>query len=94
MLATAPGFASENPPDAAKLAALIRQDCGSCHGLTLQGGLGKPLTPERLAPWDRHQLIQIILGGVPGTPMPRWRPLLTESEAAWIADALKEGSLR
>jgi cytochrome c55X len=86
--------AGEPLPDPAKLANLVRQDCGSCHGLTLQGGLGKPLTADRLAQWDRDQLIHIILDGVPGTPMPGWRPLLTEAEAGWIAQVLKQGSLR
>lgn len=88
------GAAAEAAPDPAKLTALVREDCGSCHGMTLRGGLGKPLTAERLSQWDRAQLVHIILDGVPGTPMPRWRPLLTESEAAWIADALKQGTLR
>jgi cytochrome c55X len=82
------------PVDPARLANLVRQDCGSCHGLTLQGGLGKPLTADRLAQWDRDQLIHIILDGVPGTPMPGWRPLLTEAEAGWIAKVLKQGTLR
>jgi cytochrome c55X len=82
------------PLDPARLTNLVRQDCGSCHGLTLQGGLGKPLTADRLAQWDRDQLIHIILDGVPGTPMPGWRPLLTEAEAGWIAGALKQGTLR
>lgn len=68
----------------------MRQECGGCHGLTLRGGLGKPLTAERLAQWDREQLVHIILNGVPGTPMPGWRPLMTEAEARWIADTLKQ----
>jgi cytochrome c55X len=80
--------------DPVRLANLVRQDCGSCHGLTLQGGLGKPLTPDRLAQWDRDQLIHIILDGVPGTPMPGWRPLLTEAEAGWIVKTLRQGTLR
>jgi cytochrome c55X len=80
--------------DSEKLADLVRQDCGSCHGLTLKGGLGKPLTAERLVPWDRDQLTHIILDGVPGTPMPPWRRLISEAEARWIADALKSGVLR
>ncbi len=79
--------------DATRLADLVRQDCGSCHGLTLKGGLGKPLTPDHLRAWDREQLVSIILDGVPGTPMPPWRPLLSEAEARWIADALKQGRL-
>ncbi len=82
------------PEAAARLGDLVRQDCGSCHGLTLKGGLGKPLTAEALAQWDREQLAAIILDGVPGTPMPPWRPLLTEAEARFIADMLKEGRLK
>lgn len=89
-----PVIASELTPDPARLSNLMRQDCGSCHGLTLKGGLGKPLTAERLTQWDRDQLVHIILDGVPGTPMPGWRPLLTEPEARWIADELKQGTLR
>ncbi len=80
--------------DRERLADLVRQDCGSCHGLTLKGGLGKPLTPENLQGWDREQIAHIILDGVPGTPMPPWRPLLTQAEAEWIADALKQGTIR
>ena len=87
------GAAGEPSIDIAKLANLVRQDCGACHGLTLRGGLGKPLTPDDLAQWDREQLTHIILDGVPGTPMPGWRPLLSEGEAVWIADALKQGTL-
>lgn len=81
-------------PDPAKLTSLVRQDCGSCHGLTLKGGLGKPLTVAHLAKWSDDQIVNIILDGVPGTPMPPWRPLLSEAEARWIANALKRGSLR
>jgi cytochrome c55X len=86
--------AGEAPVDTTRLSNLVRQDCGSCHGLTLKGGLGKPLTVEHLRQWDREQIKHIILDGVPGTPMPPWRPLLTEVEAAWIADALQKGALR
>ena len=93
-LCLAAGPVAAEPVDPARLANLVRQDCGSCHGLTLQGGLGKPLTADRLAQWDRDQLIHIILDGVPGTPMPGWRPLLTEAEAGWIARVLKQGTLR
>lgn len=77
-----------------RLSDLVRQDCGSCHGLTLKGGLGKPLTVESLAQWDRDQVAAIILNGVPGTPMPPWRPLLTETEARLIADLLKQGKVK
>ncbi len=89
----APAMAGEASPDPGKLANLVRQDCGSCHGLTLKGGLGKPLTAESLRPWSREQLVHIILEGVPGTPMPPWRPLLSEADARWIADRLQQGNL-
>ena len=93
VVAATPVMANEMPPDANKLANLVRQDCGSCHGLTLRGGLGKPLTSENLSAWDREQLVSIILDGVPGTPMPPWRALLTEGDARWIADRLQQGNL-
>lgn len=80
-------------PDAAKLTNLVRQDCGSCHGLTLKGGLGKPLTADHLRTWSRDQIVNIILDGVPGTPMPPWRPLISEADARWIAERLQQGNL-
>lgn len=90
---TVSASANETSPNVARLADLVRQDCGSCHGLTLKGGLGKPLTPEHLRSWTREQIVSIILDGVPGTPMPPWRPLLSEQEAQWIADRLQHGDL-
>lgn len=90
--ATVP-VSAEEIANAGKLANLVRQDCGSCHGLTLRGGLGKPLTSENLGAWNREQLVSIILDGVPGTPMPPWRALLSEGDARWIADRLQQGDL-
>lgn len=73
---------------AAALEHIVLQDCGSCHGLTRKGGLGSPLTPEALADRDPEGLALIILDGVPGTAMPPWRPLISEADAAWIAEYL------
>ena len=36
----------------------------------------------------------LILDGIPDTPMPPWRPLLTEAEADWIADYLLTGEAK
>lgn len=69
---------------------MVTQDCGSCHGLTLKGGLGSPLTAGALTNAEPETLATIILDGLPGTAMPPWRPLLTEEEAIWIARYLKE----
>ncbi len=79
------------PPDPERLENLLQQDCGSCHGLTLRGGLGPALTPEALAGRPRQVLARTILDGRPGTPMPPWRGLLTEAEADWLAGRLLEG---
>ncbi|AUM74210.1 c-type cytochrome [Paracoccus jeotgali] len=74
-----------------ELRHMVRQDCGSCHGLRMTGGLGAAITPEDLADRDPQDLAGLILDGIPGTAMPPWRPLLTEDEALWIADYLLEG---
>lgn len=74
-----------------ELTRLVRQDCGSCHGMTLQGGLGKSLLPGDIAALDTAQIRDVILEGMPGTPMPPWKSLLSRDDAAWIADQLKRG---
>lgn len=76
------------PDRAGELRHMVRQDCGSCHGLRLTGGLGRAITPQALARRDADDLTTIILDGMPGTAMPGWRPLLTGDEARWIADYL------
>ncbi|MEQ1715627.1 MAG: cytochrome c [Hyphomicrobium sp.] len=74
---------------ARSLELLVRQDCGSCHGMTLKGGLGPNLLASRLFGVPPETLAAIILDGVPGTPMPPWRGLLSEQDAIWIANFLK-----
>lgn len=85
------GASAVDSTRARELTNLLVQDCGSCHGLTLGGGLGKPLSPAALAARDSNAIAAIILDGVAGTPMPPWRGLLTEEDALWIADTLKKG---
>lgn len=72
-----------------ELETLLYQDCGSCHGMTLRGGLGPPLPRSRMNAFDRDGLAALILHGVPGTAMPGWAGLLTEREARWLADHLQ-----
>jgi cytochrome c55X len=86
--------ASEPAPERQKeLVRMVRQDCGSCHGMTLNGGLGPALTVEALKERDipKESLVATIVGGRPGTPMPPWHRFLSESEADWIVDRLIEG---
>jgi cytochrome c55X len=81
------------PPDARRyeLLKLLRQDCGSCHGMRLTGGLGPALTPQALKDKSAASLIATILSGRPGTAMPPWQPFLTETEAQWLVDRLQRG---
>lgn len=70
---------------------MVRQDCGSCHGMRLTGGLGPPLTAQALRDRPLESLVATVLQGRPGTPMPGWRSMLDEADARWIAQQLQAG---
>ncbi|MCV2219066.1 c-type cytochrome [Thauera sp. Sel9] len=76
---------------ARELIHIVRQDCGSCHGLTLAGGLGPALTPDVLADKPFEGLVATVFSGRPGTPMPPFRSIVSEAEAQWIVDQLMRG---
>ncbi len=78
-------------PRRSEIVRMVRQDCGSCHGLTLQGGLGPALTPLALAQRSADSLVWTILQGRPGTAMPGWSRFLGEDEARWVAARLVDG---
>lgn len=82
---------SQNPgaPDPERLETLLYQDCGSCHGMTLRGGLGPALPRDRMQTLSPEALTHIIRHGIPGTAMPGWKALLSEEEARWIAEHLR-----
>mgnify|MGYP002782633300 CR=1 FL=1 len=96
-LAGAPAaFAADAVPAPARAAALthlVRQDCGSCHGMTFNGGLGPALTPPALAGKAPESLVVTVLRGRPGTAMPPWHAFVSEAEAQWIVRRLMEGSM-
>lgn len=75
----------------AELISLVRQDCGSCHGMTLKGGLGPALLPDELKDKPAESLQATILQGRPGTAMPPWQRFLNDTEAAWIVAQLQKG---
>ena len=80
------------PPErAAQLSRMVRQDCGSCHGMRLTGGLGPALTREALVHKPPEFLAAVITHGIAGTPMPPWSALLDGGEALWIARQLAQG---
>jgi cytochrome c55X len=73
------------------LIRLVRQDCGACHGMRLTGGLGPALTREALADKPLDAMAATIVHGRPGTPMPPWRTMLSDTEVRWIAEQLARG---
>ncbi len=93
LAAVASPFAVADPSAARQreLVTLVRQDCGSCHGMTFKGGLGPPLTPDALREKPAESLTLTILNGRAGTPMPPWRQFVNEAEATWIVDQLQKG---
>src|SRR5699024_12683739 len=82
------------PPDAddqVRLKRLLVPDCGSCHGLQMNGGLGPALRPQDLSGKPVSSLVATILHGRPGTAMPPWQRLLNEDEAQWLVEQLLKG---
>ena len=74
-----------------ELKNILLQDCGSCHGMTLKGGLGPALTKDALSRKPRDLIYTTISEGRPGTPMPPWKTLLAKNEINWIVDTLYQG---
>jgi cytochrome c55X len=73
------------------LVRMVRQDCGSCHGMLLTGGLGPALTPQALREMPVESVAATIYHGRPGTPMPPWKAMINEAEARWMAERLLAG---
>ena len=74
-----------------ELMRLLRHDCGSCHGMTLKGGLGPALTREAMAARPVEYLFLTVRDGHPDTPMPPWRGILTDAEIHWLVTQLRSG---
>ena len=89
--AAAAGAGEPSGARQAELLHRLKHDCGSCHGLTMKGGLGPPLLPARLAGRSRDELVAVILDGVADTPMPPGQGELTADEASWLVRVLQEG---
>jgi cytochrome c55X len=87
----APDAANVSPRRQHALVRIVRQDCGSCHGMRLTGGLGPALTPQALRGKPPDSLAAVVYQGRPGTPMPGWQSMLSEAEALWIAQRLLAG---
>ena len=67
---------------------MLKHDCGSCHGLTLKGGLGPSLLARDLVNKPDDYLIETIQNGRKGTAMPPWKPFISETETRWLVQQL------
>jgi mono/diheme cytochrome c family protein len=85
------GFFREKPSLIMVAAWIFPLRCGSCHGMTLRGGLGPALLPDALAKQPAEALVATILDGRPGTAMPGWSRFMSVAEAEWIAARLQTG---
>ena len=91
VMALSPASAAGGTERTAELRALLRNDCGACHGMTLQGGLGPALTPAALAGRSADALRMVIRDGRPGTAMPPWQGQVSESDIDALVRMLLAG---
>ena len=84
--------ADPGPERQRELLVLLKQDCGSCHGMRLTGGLGPALTPEALRTKPAEGLAAAIYHGRTGTAMPPWRRFVSEAEAQWLVARIMSGA--
>ena len=85
-------IAEVDPARQNELLYFIKHDCGSCHGMTLKGGLGPALLPETLAAKPKDYLVATIMEGRQNTAMPPWKSMLSQDDAVWITEQLQNGS--
>ena len=91
MILLTPVAAALDTARQAELLYLLKHDCGSCHGMTRKGGLGPPLLPENINARPAVFMMNTVLDGRPGTPMPPWRGELSEQDAQWLIEAMRQG---
>jgi cytochrome c55X len=85
--------AEVDPARQNELLYFIKHDCGSCHGMTLKGGLGPALLPETLSAKPKDFLVTTIMEGRKNTAMPPWKTMLSKDDAIWITEQLQSGSV-
>ena len=92
ILISSPSHAELSTERKNELQHLLKHDCGSCHGMTLKGGLGPALLPETLKDKPDEFLFLTIQHGRPGTPMPPWKSQLSEQDTHWIIKLLRQSN--
>ncbi len=94
MLSTQMAFAEVDSARQSELLYFVKHDCGSCHGMTLKGGLGPALLPQTLSAQPKSYLVNTILEGRKNTAMPPWKSMLSVADASWIAEQLQQGLIQ
>jgi cytochrome c55X len=91
--ATVPAIAQEiDAARAAELVRMVRQDCGSCHGMRLTGGLGPALTRDTHGrPAPRQASPPPSTTAAPARPCRAGKACSSEADARWIAGRLQAG---
>lgn len=86
------GLAESGVGDARQqeLIYLLHQDCGSCHGMRLTGGLGPSLGAQDMRGKPDAYLRQVISQGIPDSAMPPWEPILSPQEIDFLVTTLKQ----
>jgi cytochrome c55X len=82
--------AEPSPERQTTLLNLLKNDCGACHGLTLQGGMGPALLPDTLTGKSDELLVSTILNGSKGTAMPPWKQFMNHDEGLWLVGFLRK----
>ena len=91
LLLSLSSFADVSAERRQALGHLLKHDCGSCHGMTLKGGLGPSLLPSALQQKPDELLFLTIKEGRPGTPMPPWKSQLSDDDIHWLITLLRKG---
>ena len=92
-LLVAPLLWADQLPDSERqqeLIYLLHQDCGSCHGMRLSGGLGPSILADDLQNKPDEYLRLMIAKGNPDNAMPPWGNMLSESEIEFLVDRLRQ----
>ena len=85
-----PSPSASLPGDPNNGQTVYQQNCTSCHGTSLEGGVGPQLNPIAKLPGvsnplDPQFLITTITDGRPGTAMPAWQGKLSDTQIKDLA---------
>ncbi len=86
-----PAPTPQTTPSAIAASELYAISCAGCHGANRQGvsELGDALIPEHLADDSDAEVRDIILNGIPGTPMPGFEGRLSSEEIDALLQLIK-----